>query len=76
MIQKNNPEPQARPPTLEGFQSAVASSLSLELSETGIQLPDPAVPVFNVAIDLATNCLWKGQVGCAVVLPPPEQRGG
>lgn len=38
---------------------------SLELGEAEAQLPDPAVPVFNVATALVTECLWKGQVGCA-----------
>jgi len=26
------------------------------------QKPDPAVPVFNIALDIVKKCLWKGQV--------------
>lgn len=48
-------------PQLKRASSAGESSLGL--GDEVVHKPDPAVPVFNVSVELVKKCLWKGQVG-------------
>eukprot|EP00903_Cladosiphon_okamuranus_P012430 g11646.t1 len=63
------PRPRASFASREAAAAAAATALEelhlqasrLELGEADVQRPDSAVPVFNVAIAVITECLWKDQ---------------
>lgn len=46
-------------PQLKRASSMGGSSLGL--ADEVVHKPDPAVPVFNIAVDIVKKCLWKGQ---------------
>lgn len=56
-------EPPDKQKRVETSQPASASSSGLGGADA--EHEDLAVPLFNVAMDLVTRCMWKGQVGCA-----------
>lgn len=43
--------------------SSTGGMSSLGLGDEVVHQPDPAVPVFNISVDIVRKCLWKGQVG-------------
>ncbi len=56
-----------------GEKSQPTSASSPAPGDADAEDEDPAVPLFNVAMDLVTRCLWKEQVGCARAGDPPNE---